>query len=124
MEGQVIHSNGPHSIISFKCRKLSVKVRALGFSPLNGFPQLPQPLGSSLKTSGKKGRVGGGEGEEGERGCPKSPPHLVVSPSFHFYETWTEACLLLLPQAEVRCSRGFGMEGSNTVQVASFGPLC
>ena len=75
MEGQVIHSNGPHSIISFKCRKLSVKVRALGFSPLNGFPQLPQPLGSSLKTSGKKGRVGGGEGEEGERGCQRV--HLI-----------------------------------------------
>lgn len=58
---RVIHSNGPHSIVSFKCRKLSVKVRAWGFSPLNGFPKLPQPLGCSLQTSGKKGREGGRE---------------------------------------------------------------
>ena len=64
----MIHSNGPHSIVSFKCRKLSVKVRAWGFSPLNGFPKLPQPLGCSLQTSGKKGREGGREGGRRVRG--------------------------------------------------------
>ena len=65
---RVIHSNGPHSIVSFKCRKLSVKVRARGFSPMNGFPQLPQPLGGSLQTYGKKGREGGREGGKGKKG--------------------------------------------------------
>lgn len=83
----MIHSNGPHSIVSFKCRKLSVKVRAWGFSPFNGFLQLPPTLRLQLanfgeiREGGREEREGGGEGE---RGCLKSSPHLGAKrvPSF------------------------------------------
>ena len=87
---RAIHSNGPHSIISFKCTWLSVKVRAWDFSPLNGFLHLPQTLRLRLPSCGggerrKEKRRGeerrGGEGErEGQRGCLKNS-HCLGSKS-------------------------------------------
>lgn len=63
----MIHSNGPHSIVSFKCRKLSVKVRAWGFSPFNGFLQLPPTLRLQLANFGEI-REGGRKGREEGKG--------------------------------------------------------
>lgn len=46
-EVRPIHSNGPHGIVSLKCRKLCGQVGAFHFasgdSPLNGSLQLPHP---------------------------------------------------------------------------------
>ena len=87
---RAIHSNGPHSIISFKCTWLSVKVRAWDFSPLNGFLHLPQTLrlrrprwgGGERRKEKRRGEERrGGEGErEGQRGCLKNS-HCLGSKS-------------------------------------------